>query len=252
MTIGRPSIPVIRYSEMTPEQQREYHTKKERESKKRRATKKVICEVGSLAEFWQHNRDAAGPDKLAPLYEKAELASDQLRWTQNGFAYSPSDESFVGLVEGCKDLEAFVKKTGIIREYSFDYAEINRQEPWAFWRDFWMSGETVELLKKDSSIPTRTYAMYGIATSIFEHTWRRFQTVVESHFATAMTDGGYHRANEADECWVCRYEKLWGPYQEPQLVVEVSPPVVVELVPLSAFEQRMAELKAERRKEMLG
>jgi hypothetical protein len=245
------------YTSMSDEEKRIYHNAAKKRSRDRKKLKAEISPCETREDYWRLNR-TKDVERTPALLAKAELAADQLSWMENGWKLPTTDQDFLSLELGLLDLGDFVEENGFIREYFDDDSLLGDCGPqWAIWRDFWRSAHMIEELRREGGA-TRAYCLYGIQISLFERVYGVWKQNIRRHKESRLISDAWQAHIELDSltCYLCRYAEHHGHEYVPQPVVN-EPKPAAEPEPevpkvLSPFELKLAELRDERRKQILG
>ena len=218
------------------EEQREYMKLYKRARRRdERGEQSPLAKVEDAESFWAANRATLTKKNLDELLAQQELVLDQEWWMEHGFECDPSDEDYVGLDEGMRDLDAFIKQRGLIHDEQISCTHWWLQDFRGIlfetkgYDAFFKRLDLFNLLCQESPA-TETYARYGIRTALFAFHVRTFkQRIAEHHRAKKQLDVRRAHLEFSDRCWLCRawaaHQAREAQAQSPQAVVEQPPTI---------------------------
>lgn len=129
----------------------------------REAAREAKIRTASQAEFWamMRERDAKLYD-FVTLQELHERVLDILWWMDHFEEQDENDENFVGLEEGEKSLDDFVREHECPR---LGYIYRNQDIPGDGWHEFWKRPDVLAMLCAENGA-TKGYALYGILSGV--------------------------------------------------------------------------------------
>jgi hypothetical protein len=226
-------LELVSKADRSPEQQKEYArlaTWKSRRKAKSEVTDKRLTKIAESAEtreqFWQANRTEVSPEQLREWLDLQERVQDQWYWATFGWEDSPENETYVSLQEGIDLMDQHVKEHGVIKERNFTSDFLNSFNPsWAVWtnesddvnqsterwprvKPYWKDSQRLAALIAEGKA-TRVWCLYGIRISHTEYALTKWKCSIEQH-QSKFDSAGWHRKNEFDDCYLCRFEKKHG------------------------------------------